>query len=393
MRNKFIFLLILLVVSVVAVLVVQRARARAAEEQKKLTQAAVQTVPVSVDYAVREAVPLDVRTFGTVEASAAVTIMPQMAGKVAAVHFTEGQSVGKDALLFSLDPRPQQAALTEAEAQLAKSRVEQANAEKEAARQLTLFQKGMSAQDACDQARTTADALAATVRASEATVENARLMLDYCSIRAPFAGRTGARLVDPGKVVKANETELTTIHQLQPIRIVFSVPQQWLGPILENQKKGPLSVRAAIPPEVVASETGKLSFVDNEVDRVTGAVRLKATFANDRLRLWPGQFVEVVLTVMTEADAVVIPAAAVQTGQHGEFVYLVRPDQTVEARPVRVRRHYQEKEVLDAGLSVGDTVVTDGQSRLAAGRRVVLTAPVQSGTNTGTGTSAVPAKP
>ena len=387
-RSKLmVFLIGVVVVAVVAGVLVQRARGRAAEEQKKLAQTAAQAVPVSVGHAVREAVPLEVRTFGTVEASAAVTVMPQIAGKVAAVHFTEGQSVRKDDLLFTLDPRPQQAALKEAEAQLAKSRVEQANAEKEAARQSTLFQKGMSAQDACDQARTTADALAATVRAGEATVENARLMLDYGSIRAPFDGRTGARLVDPGKVVKANETELTTLHQLQPIRIVFSVPQQWLDIILDNQKKAPLSVRAVIPPETVASEAGALSFVDNEVDRVTGAVRLKATFANDRLRLWPGQFVEVVLTVMSEADALVIPAAAVQTGQHGEFVYLVRPDQTVEARPVRVRRHYQEKELIDSGLSVGDTVVTDGQSRLAADRRVVLTAPVQAGP------SAVPVKP
>jgi multidrug efflux system membrane fusion protein len=386
-RSKLVFFLIGAAVLVVAGVVVQRARVRAAEEQKKLAQTAVQAVPVSVGHAVREAVPLEVRTFGTVEASAAVTLMPQIAGKVTAVHFTEGQSVRKDDLLFTLDPRPQQAALKEAEAQLAKSRVEQANAEKEAARQSTLFQKGMSAQDACDQARTTADALAATVRAGEATVETARLMLDYCSIRAPFDGRTGARLVDPGNVVKANETELTTLHQLQPIRIVFSVPQQWLGLVLENQGKAPLSVRAVIPPETVASETGALSFVDNEVDRVTGAVRLKATFANDRLRLWPGQFVEVVLTVMTEADALVIPAAAVQTGQNGAFVYRVRPDQTVEARPVRVRRHYQEKELIDSGLSVGDTVVTDGQSRLAADRRVVLTAPVQAGP------IAVPVKP
>lgn len=378
MRSKVIFSLIgVVAVAVVAGVVVQRARARAAEEQKKLAQTAAQAVPVSVGRAVREAVPLEVRTFGTVEASAAVNLMPQIAGKVTAVPFTEGQSVRKGDLLFSLDPRPQQAALKEADAQLAKARVEQANAEKEAARQLVLFQKGMSAQDACDQARTTADALAATVRAGEAAVENARLMLDYCSIRAPFDGRTGVRLVDPGKVVKANETELTTLHQLQPVRIVFSVPQQWLGIILDNQKQAPLSVRAAIPPEAVASETGTLSFVDNEVDRVTGAVRLKATFANDRLRLWPGQFVEVVLTVTTEADALVVPAAAVQTGQHGEFVYVVRPDNTVEARPVRVRRHYQEKELIESGLSVGDTVVTDGQSRLTADRRVVRTAPVQ----------------
>lgn len=388
MRSKVIFSLIgVVAVAVVAGVVVQRARARAAEEQKKLAQTAAQAVPVSVGRAVREAVPLEVRTFGTVEASAAVNLMPQIAGKVTAVPFTEGQSVRKGDLLFSLDPRPQQAALKEADAQLAKARVEQANAEKEAARQLVLFQKGMSAQDACDQARTTADALAATVRAGEAAVENARLMLDYCSIRAPFDGRTGVRLVDPGKVVKANETELTTLHQLQPVRIVFSVPQQWLGIILDNQKQAPLSVRAAIPPEAVASETGTLSFVDNEVDRVTGAVRLKATFANDRLRLWPGQFVEVVLTVTTEADALVVPAAAVQTGQHGEFVYVVRPDNTVEARPVRVRRHYQEKELIESGLSVGDTVVTDGQSRLTADRRVVRTAPVQADR------SAVPATP
>jgi membrane fusion protein, multidrug efflux system len=389
-RSKLMFFLIgVVVVFVVAGVLFRRANARAAEEQKKRAQAAAQAVPVSVGHAVREAVPLEVRTFGTVEASAAVTLMPQIAGKVTAVHFTEGQSVRKDDLLFTLDSRPQQAALKEAEAQLAKARVEQANAEKEAVRQSALFQKGMSAQDACDQARTTADALAATVRAGEATAETARLMLDYCSIRAPFDGRTGARLVDPGKVVKANETELTTLHQLQPIRIVFSVPQQWLGIVLDHQKKAPLSVRAVIPPEVVASETGVLSFVDNEVDRVTGAVRLKATFANDRLRLWPGQFVEVVLTVMSEADALVIPAAAVQTGQHGAFVYVVRPDQTVEARPVRVRRHYQEKELIDAGLSVGDTVVTDGQSRLKEDCLVVIKTPVQAAT----GTPAVPVKP
>ena len=375
------------VAAVVAGVVFQRGRARAAAERQKRAQAAAQAVPVSVDRAVREAVPLEVRTFGTVEAGVAVSLKPQIAGKVAAVHFTEGQAVRKGELLFTLDPRPQEAALKEAEAQLAKARVEQANAEKEAARQLVLFQKGMSAQDACDQARTTADALAATVRAGEATAETARLLLEYCTIRAPFDGRTGARLVDPGNVVKANETELTTLHQLQPVRIVFSVPQQWLGVLLENQQKAPLKVRAIIPPETVASEAGELSFVDNEVDRVTGAVRLKATFANDRLRLWPGQFVELVLTVATEAEVLVVPAAAVQTGQHGEFVYVVRPDNTVEVRPVRVRRNYQEKAVLDAGVSAGDTVVTDGQSRLAAGARVAPTAPVQAAS------AAVPATP
>ncbi|MFA5203879.1 MAG: efflux RND transporter periplasmic adaptor subunit [Lentisphaeria bacterium] len=383
-----IFVLVLLVAAVAAGVVFQRGRTRATAERQKRAQAAAQAVPVGVDHVVREAVPLEVRTFGTVEAGAAVSLKPQIAGKVAAVHFTEGQSVRKGDVLFTLDPRPQDAALKEAEAQLAKARVEQANAEKEAVRQLALFQKGMSAQDACDQARTTADALAATVRAGEATAETARLLLEYCTLRAPFDGRTGARRVDPGNVVKANETELTTLHQLQPIRIVFSVPQQWLGVLLENQQKAPLMVRAIIPPETAASEAGELSFVDNEVDRVTGAVRLKATFANDRLRLWPGQFIELALTVATEADALVVPAAAVQTGQHGAFVYVVRPDNTVEARPVQVRRHYQEKAVLDAGVSAGDTVVTDGQSKqLAAGVKVAPTAPIPAAS------AAVPATP
>lgn len=327
---------------------------------------------VTVVDVVAMAVPLEIRTFGTVDASATVAVKAQIGGVLTNRHFQEGQDVKRGDLLLSIDSRAAEAALKQAEANRARDAIQQKNAEIEAGRQEELFKKGLTSQDVRDQARTTADALAAAVKGDDAQVETARLELDYCSIRAPLDGRTGRLMVDVGNVVKADDLTLVTINQVRPVYVRFAVPQDELPAIRKHMAGASLPLQAVIPGEPGRPESGALTFVDNAVDKNTGTIQVRGTFTNDSARLWPGQFVSVILTLAVQHDAIIVPSAAVQTGQKGTYVFVVKPDMTAENRPITVDRAYSDKTVVSAGIAVGERVVTDGQFRMGPGARVEI---------------------
>ena len=327
-------------------------------------------MPVTVATATREDVPVQVQAIGWAEAYATVTIRPQVEGQLTEIHFTEGQQIKIGDLLFTIDPRPFVAALRLSEANLLKDQALAQDAEREANRVTDLFAKNMAADRERDQARANSDAVRAQVQADEAAVENAKLRLEYCTIRSPIDGRAGVRLVDVGNIVEANKTALVTLNQISPIFVTFSVAERHLSLIKQQMQAAPLAVETRFADEPSDPIIGRLAFVDNQVDTLTGMVRLKATFPNEDHRLWPGRFVNVALTISKQQDAVVVPTSAVQTGQHGTFVFVVRGDSTVEMRPVSVGANVHERTVLSEGVQAGEVVVTDGQLRLTPGVKV-----------------------
>jgi multidrug efflux system membrane fusion protein len=388
--------------------------------------------PVTVGSVIQKSIPLQLRAIGNVEAYAVVSVKSQVGGELAKVHFREGQDIKKGDLLFTIDPRPFEAALRQAEANLTQNlaQVKQAeanldrdqaqvhlaeanlardmaqakNAEQEASRYKSLLEKDYVSKEQFDQFQTAAETSRETVRAdqaaienaqaslrasraalenaraavqaSRAAVENAKIQLGYCSIYSPIDGRTGSIIVKQGNIVKANDTQpLVTINQIQPVNVVFSIPEQELPGVRKYMAANRLKVEALVPLEEERPEQGWLTFVDNAVDPTTGTIRLKGTFENRERRLWPGQFVNVALTLTVEPAAVVVPAAALQTGQQGTYVFVVKPDQTVESRPVVTGGTVEGETVVKQGLEPGEVVVTDGQLRLFPGAKVDLKNP------------------
>ncbi|MCL6622069.1 MAG: efflux RND transporter periplasmic adaptor subunit [Syntrophobacterales bacterium] len=331
-------------------------------------------VPVTAAPVQKKTVPVVLRTIGNVEAYATVSVKALVGGELLKVHFREGQEVKAGDLLFTIDPRPHQAALREAQARLARDLALLKKAQDDARRYARLIQDDLISREQFDQITATAQALEATVRADEAAVDSARLKLEYCTIRAPIAGRTGSLLVHQGNIVKAEDEKhvLVVIHQIQPIYASFTVPEQHTGAIKTALAAGSVAVTAVIPGEEARPVHGRLTFVDHAVDQATGTLRLKATFPNEDKRLWPGQFVEVTLKLADEPDALVLPARAVQTGQGEQYVFVIRADQTVEYRAVTVKRHLEGETVLAGGVTPGETVVTDGHLRLTPGARVAV---------------------
>lgn len=328
-------------------------------------------VPVLVATSVQKTIPVEVKAIGTVEAYSNVAVKAQVSGELVAVHFREGEDVKAGQPLFGIDRRPFEVALQQAEANLARDQARLENARVQAQRYAKLFEEGVASREQFDQARTDAEALDAAVRADRAAVEKAKLDLQYCSIVAPLGGRTGSLIVHQGNLVKANDDPaLVVINQMSPIYVNFSLPEQYLGPVRAYRAAGKLHVEAVIPDDTGAPERGEVTFIDNTVDSATGTIRLKATFPNPQRRLWPGQFVNVALRLTAEPNAIVVPAPAVQTGQSGTYVFVVKPDRTVEMRPVETGRTYQTEVVILEGLAAGETVVTDGQLRLVPGSRV-----------------------
>jgi membrane fusion protein, multidrug efflux system len=393
---------------------------------KKESQASVKPIPVAVGPVIQKDVPVQIRAIGNVQAYSTVSVKSMVGGELVKVHFSEGQFVKKGDRLFTIDPRPIEAAVKQAEAILNKDLVqvkqatdnlekdqallnqaranlerdlaEAKNAELDAQRYKELFEKKVVAEQQYDQFRTNAEALDATVRADRAAIdsaqaavrasadavenakalvqadraalENANIELGYCFISAPIDGRTGNLLVQAGNIVKANDTPyLVVINQINPIYVSFSVNEENLPEIKKYKALNKLTVEATIPNDDKAPESGVLSFFDNAVDPTTGTIELKGIFPNKDRRLWPGQFVDVVLTLKVESKAIVIPTRAVQTGQQGQYVFVVRSDSTVESRPVAVLRSWNQESVVE-GLKPGETVVTDGQLQLATGARV-----------------------
>lgn len=338
-------------------------------------------VPVVVATAAQKDVPVDVRAVGTVEAYSNVQVKSMIAGEITKVGFREGQDVRKGDLLFEIDPRFYRAALAQAEGNLARDIAQEANAKAQAARYASLFKEGVVSREQNDQVQTSANALSEAVQADRAAVDTAKVNLTYTTIRSPIDGRTGNLMVHQGNVVKANDIALITINQIKPIYVTFSVPEQYLPDIKKYEAHGRLAVAARVPNEPQAP-VGYLSFIDNSVDAATGMIKLKGTFANDERRLWPGQFADVALTLTIQKNAVVVPSAAVQTGQNGQFVFVVKQDSTAEMRPVMVERIVESQTVLRGGVQAGEQVVTDGQLRLTPGRKVATSKPANAARNT-----------
>jgi len=387
-----------------------------------------EAVPVTVGVAVSKALPVQIRAIGTVQAYASVTIKSQLDTEVAQVHITEGQAVKKGDLLFTLDRRPWESALRQAEANLARdtAQLKQAqavvaqtlaaekqaeanlardtaqleNARSQARRYKSLVEEGAISKELYDNVQTAATAQEATIqadqaaitnarasiRAAQATVENikavlkadqaametVRVQLSYTTIRAPMDARAGNLLVRPGSAVKARDStaEMLVLNQIQPIYASFSVPEQSLPDIKKYLAAKSIRVEATPRGQQISPVTGELTFVNNTVDPSTGTIQLKATFPNRESTLWPGQFVNIAMTLTVLPNQTVIPSQAIQTGQQGQYVYVMRPDSTVEMRPITAGRRIGGESVVEKGVAPGDTVVTDGHLRLVSGTRV-----------------------
>ncbi len=327
-------------------------------------------VPVLAGEVVRKDVPLIVKAIGAVHPPASVTIKPQVSGQISQVHFKEGQELKKGDPLFTIDKRPFDVAFQQAQAALDLAAAQAANAEDQSERYKTLKKTGAVAAEQFDQIKTTLRTTAAAVKSAEAVVRNAQLQLEYCDIRSPLEGRAGKYLVDAGNVVQGNQTDLVVINQIDPIEVTFAVAERYLGEIRRYTSEGQLKVVAVPDGKELRPVEGQLVFVDNAVKAATGTIELKGLFANNPKVLWPGQFVEVELWLTTDRDAVVVPAGAVQTGQDGQFVYVVKPDQTVEARKIVLARVAENDAVIREGLKGGEKIVLDGQSRLGPGSKV-----------------------
>jgi membrane fusion protein, multidrug efflux system len=328
-------------------------------------------VPVTVSKVEQKDVPVQVRAVGTVESFSTVSIKPQVGGVLQTVQFREGQDVKKGDVLFNIDARPYQAALAEAQANLQKDIAQAKNARAQATRYEGLVQKDFVTKEQYDQMRANADALEASVDATKAAVDNARLNLNYCTIRSPIDGRTGNLHVHEGNVVKENETIVVDINQVRPIYVRFSVPEKNLPDIRKYNASGQLKIEAA-DKEGKNAVAGNLTFIDNAVDRTTGTILLKGTFENKDSSLWPGEFIDVTLTLTTQPKAILAPSQAIETGQDGQFVFVVKQDLTAEQRTVVPGFSYKELTVIEKGLSPGETVVTDGQLRLLPGSKVEI---------------------
>jgi len=334
---------------------------------------------VAVGQAAQKSVPYEIRAIGTIEAYANVSIKAQVTGRLEKVHFKEGQFVKKGALLFTVDPRQQQAAVRQAEAALARDIAQSENAREDERRYAELLKKGYISRQQFDASRTNAAALEAVAAASRANLEAAKTQLSYYFIHSPISGRAGDVLMDEGNMIKATDDNkaLTTINQIEPVFVTFSVPEQNLQEIRKYMAQKSLQVDVfANKTDTEPVERGELTFVDNAVDTTTGTIKLKATFKNSEHQLWPGQFVTAVVKLYVEDNAVVVPSEAVQAGQSGHYVYVVKEDLTAENRSVTVSRTYGNESVITQGVKPGERVVTDGHLRVVPGGKVQIKDPV-----------------
>lgn len=330
-------------------------------------------VPVLVATVTEKTVPVELKAIGNVEAYSTVSIKSRVSGQLVQVNFKEGQDVKQGDLLFVIDPRPYEAALRQVEANLARDKALANKAQADARRYAELIKKQFVSQQDYEQAKATADSLSATVNAGQVAVQNAKLNLSYCYIKAPLSGRTGSLIAHQGNMIKDNaDTAMVVINQIQPIYVSFAIPEQNLAAVRKYLAVGKVPVSAVIAGQETTPEMGVLSFIDNTVDRTTGTILCKATFANEPKRLWPGLFVNVVMQLSTQPHAVLVSAQAIQTSQDGQIVFVVKPDLTVEIRAVEVERPINGDVIVTKGVKPGERVVTDGQLRLAPGAKVEI---------------------
>jgi len=343
-----------------------------------------EVVPVTVATAVQKNVPVQIRAVCNVEPYSTVSIKSQVTGIINQAHFKEGQDVKKGQLLFTIDPRPLEAALKQAEANLARDAAQLNNWREQVKRYRELVDKQYVSKEQYDQIKTNADAAEAVVDADKAAVDNAKVQLSYCYIYSPVNGRVGSLLVNEGNLVRVNDgTPLLVINQLVPINVTFSVLEQYLADIKQRMAAGTLGVDAIFPSDQARPERGVLAFVDNTVDRTTGTIKLKAEFKNVDLRLWPGQYTNVALTLSTQEGAVVVPSDAIQVGPEGQQVFVVKEDKRVEVRPVTLGQSQEGESIITKGLAPGEVVVREGQFLLGPNSRVEIKTASADSSNTG----------
>ncbi len=327
-------------------------------------------VPVLVARAVAKGVPQEIHAIGNVLPYRWVAVRSQITGQLTQVNFVEGQDVKQGDLLFTIDPRPPAAALQQAQANLARDQAMLENARVEAERNKKLFQAALVAHEEYDRVQANFVALQGTILADRAAITDAVLNVEFTAIRSPLDGRTGSLLIHKGNIIRAGDDVLVMINQIHPIYVAFSVPERHLPTISRLQQTQALTVEASYPNLRAAPPRGVLTFIDNTVDTTTGTIQLKATFANTDNALWPGQFVQVVMTLMTQPHAIVVPAQAIQTGPDGTFVFVVNANGTVAVRPVGAGTSREGETVVEQGLAAGETVVTDGQLQLFPGAKI-----------------------
>jgi membrane fusion protein, multidrug efflux system len=369
--------------------------------------------PVTAAKAEQRDVPVQLREIGSVDPVAVIAVKAQIGGALNKVFFREGDDIRKGQQLFEIDPRPYQQAIdqaqasiekdnaliAQAQANLSRDRVQTSNAKEQADRYEALAKDGLISKDQNSTYQTTFNSQNEALRADDAAInsakaslnvdkaalETAKLNLSYCYINSPIDGRAGSLLVQAGNLVKANDTTaLVNINQLEPVYVTFSVPEQFLDEIRSYSKDNPLAVTAIVNPDNIAvvnstspnRKIGQMTFIDNLVDNTTGTIKIKAVFPNTDHALWPGQFVNVVMTLHTLHGVTVIPSEAVQSGQNGQFVFVLNPDQTVVNRAVKLGQSVENQIVVDSGVAPGETVITDGQMRLVPGGRVRVVNPV-----------------
>ena len=334
---------------------------------KKEKPKAKAPVPVKVAQAQQKNVPIQVKAIGNIEAYTSVAIKSQVGGQIARLHFAEGSYVDKGDLLISIDPEPFKATLSQYEAALAKDLAQARFAREQAERYAGLLKEGIVTRDQYELLQSNAESLAAAIAADRSAIKNAKIQLGYCSIRSPISGRTGTIALQPGNLVKANDLPIVTINQLTPIYATFSIPEKLLAEVKLAMSGNELKIETVIPNEPGSSETGTISFLDNAVNPATGTIKLKGVFANKSRKLWPGQFTDVVMTLGIRKNAVVVPTNAIQTSQQGQFIYVVKADNSVEVRQVTTTMAAGDDTVVEKGLAAGETVVVDGQLRLTPG--------------------------
>jgi multidrug efflux system membrane fusion protein len=330
-------------------------------------------VPVVVTEPILKDVPVQITAIGNVEAFSSVTIKSRIEGQLIKANFKEGDEVKKGQLLFVIDPRPFEEAVRQAEANLLRDKAQLDFARADLERYDELVKEELVSRQQYEKIRTTYESLKATVKADQAILDNARLQLNYCYIYSPIDGKIGSLLVHPGNMIKANDTQIAVINQIVPILVRFSIPEQELFRIKKAMSQGSLKTEAFVKGiDENYSAEGKVVFIDNAVDVATGTVKLKAQFPNKDKMLWPGQFVNVVLTLGVKKNAFVIPYRALQTGQKGQYVWVVKEDKTAQIREVTPGLRFGDEVIIEKGLSQGEIVVVDGQLKLTPNAKVEI---------------------
>lgn len=382
--RRFVFALLLLILGAVSFTACSSTSAETSSSASPNARAGGSAAPVETAKSVRKNVPFDLQMIGTVEPLSTVSVHSQVTGQLETVNFTEGDEVRQGQVLFTLDRRPLEAIVKQAEATLQRDTAQAANADTQLQRVLDLQARGIATREQRDTSQANAEALQATLGADRAALENARIQLQYATITAPLTGRTGALMVHNGSLVRANDTTpLVVINQLSPINVSFAVPEAQLGMLKKVMSAGRVPVGVSLPEEGSDVAEGRVTFVDNAVDQTTGTIRVKASFTNTDHRLWPGQYVNVALTLSTDTNVVVVPASAVQSNQDGAYVFVVKADQTAELRPVKVSRTAAGQSIVTNGLQADETVITDGQLRVVPGGKVAPRAARAAPTTTG----------